>query len=106
MIGGESIIAASPLAFELHHFAEIVVYLSARQVVLRVPEQPQVLLRQVDAPARGVLFQIAQDVRQLQCDTEIDGVILRARRAVGEDLYAHQSRDRGDAVAVLTKIVE
>src|SRR5262249_17639849 len=44
-IGGESIIAARSLAFELHHFAEIVVYLSARQVVLRVAEPPQILLR-------------------------------------------------------------
>src|SRR6266511_1213902 len=106
MIGGESIIASRPLAFELHHFAEIVVYLPARQVALRVTEQPQVLLWQIDAPARGVLFQIAQDVSQLQGDAEVDGVILRAQASISEDLYAHQPRDRGDAVAVLMKLVE
>src|SRR5262249_2118577 len=37
---------------------------------------------------------------------EVDGVIFRARRAVGENLYAHQARDRGDAVTVLIKLAE
>src|SRR5262245_56313553 len=106
MSGGKSIIASRPLAFELHHFAEIVVYPSARQIDLRIPEPAQILLRQIDAPASGVLFQIAQNVCQLQRNAEVDGVILRARASVCEDLYAHQSSDRGDAVAISIKLIE
>src|SRR2546428_8407224 len=46
--------------------------------------------RKVDAPARGVCLQVAQDVRQLEGDAEVDGVSLGFGRAGPENLQADE----------------
>src|SRR5207245_11696829 len=60
----------------------------------------------VDAPARGVLPEVAQDVRQPEGDAEVDGVGLGFGRAGPENLQADEPDRRRDSVAVLVELAE
>ncbi len=60
-------------------------------------EAPQVLGGQVDAPVRGVLAHVAQDVRQLQRHAEVVGervgaLAVALRRGVAQPKIARHAR--------------
>ena len=45
------------------------------QIVFRAPKRAQVLLRKLDATVLEIAAHVAEDVRQLQCHAEVDGVL-------------------------------
>ena len=69
-------------------------------------ETGQVLCRQVHPAAAEIHAHVTQDVRQLQGDTEVPGVVANDRIAIAEDANAHEPDRRGHAVAVRFEIRE
>ena len=78
----------------------------SKDVVLRDPEGPQFLLREVDAAAFRVFPDVAQDVGKLQRNAQISGVGSHTRVPVAEDLQASQAHGGRDPVAVHLKVVK
>ena len=70
------------------------------------PAAAQILERQVDAAAREIVLDVAQDVGQLQRDAEVQRVVARPVAPAAEDPDADQADRRGDAPAVLEQVVE
>src|SRR4030095_6654001 len=73
-------------ALERHHLAEALGEAAREQVLLRDAEAAEVLARQVDASPRRVLGHVAEDVRQLEGEPELDRVLARRGILVAEDL--------------------
>ena len=66
----------------------------------------QVLERQIHAAAREIVFDVAENVRQLQRDAEVERVFARRGASTAEDLDADEADRRRDPPAVLEQIVE
>src|SRR5581483_6622426 len=98
--------ATSARSLELHQAAELVAVHAAQDVVFRDAEAPEVLQGQINAAARGVLAHVADDVGELERDTQVLGVIASARIAVAEDFYADEADRRGHPVAVQAQLLE
>ena len=62
------------LDLEAHQGDEAIVMHAMEDIVGREVEAAQILERQINAAARSVLADVAQDVRELQRDAERDGV--------------------------------
>src|SRR5262249_60343617 len=76
------------------------------EIAFMAAEPREVLEWNVHAPAFEIAGHVAQDVRQLQGDAEVDRILTRARVPAAEDLHAHEA-DRGrHANAVLVEILE
>ena len=73
---------------------------------LRDAEALEVLEREVEAVAGGVACDVAQDVRELQREAELDGVLARARVLVAEDLDRGEAHRGGDPLAVDAQLGE
>ena len=56
--------------------------------------------REVDAPARGVVAHVAEDVGELERLPEVDGVVTAGGAGVAEDFNAQQPDDGRDVVAI------
>ena len=65
---------AHPTDLEAHEGPPLVGVLPGGQVGFTQPEGSQLGLRQVNAPTRPVFGHVAQDVRQLERNAELDGV--------------------------------
>ena len=61
-------------------------------------------MREINAAARGVVFHVAQNVRQLQRLTEINGVVVARGIFVAENFDAQKPDDGGDAMAIKFKL--
>ncbi len=72
----------------------------------RDPETREILLRQVDAPLFQVGLDVANDVRGLQRQPEVEGVLARARIATAEHLDAHDADGGRDPPAIADELVE
>ena len=77
-----------------------------QQLLRSVPEARHLGERQVDPAARGIGLEIAQDVRELQGDPEIDRVIPAAGVATAENRQTDQSDGGGDPPAVDAQLLE
>src|SRR3989441_156559 len=62
--------------------------------------------RDVDSPAQGVHLEVTEDVRELQGDAEVDGIVAAAGVAASEDRQTDETDGRGDAAAVDAQLVE
>ena len=76
------------------------------ELVLGVPEPPDLVERQVDAAPLGVRAEVAHDVRQLERDSQVDRVVPGPRVRVAEDLDAGQTDRPRHPVAVLVELLE
>ena len=65
-----------------------------------------VLAREVDAPGRGVLADVAQHVGELDRDAQVHGVVAHARAAQPAHAAHEQADRRRDAVAVVLELGE
>jgi len=84
-----------------HQAAEGIIHHPAGDLLLIVPEGGDLVLREIDAPHRGVRADIAQDVRQLHRDAKGRRVLQRLRRAiVTEDRRAEEADRARHAVAI------
>ena len=78
----------------------------APQIVLGAAETLQILGWNVHAAALEIRRHVADDVRQLQRNAEIDRVIARLQIAIPENLDADQPDRRRHAQAVLPQLLE
>src|SRR5262249_56064005 len=62
--------------------------------------------RQVHAPASEIPRHVAQDVRELERDAEIDGVLPRSGVGAAEDPHAHEADGGSDPDAVFVQLLE
>ena len=69
-------------------------------------EPIEVACRQIYAPERQILRHVAQDVRELERDAEIDRVLSRPGIGAPENPYAHEPDGGRDADAVFVQILE
>ena len=76
---------------------------SGREVRFCHAEACEIVLRQVDPPAMKVCRDVADDVRQLQRDAQLNSVLLRLRARAPEDLDADQSNRGRDTPAVFVQ---
>ena len=76
------------------------------ELLLGVAESLQVLARQVDSAALGVLTQVAQDVRELKGDPRLLGVLLCLVPCEAPDVNARQADHRGDVIAIALELGE
>src|SRR5262245_18830131 len=76
------------------------------EIVLAHVEGAQIRPRQIDAPGRGVAAHVAQNVRELQGEAQVDSVVAGATVRVAEDLDGGQSHGRGDPVAVREEVLD
>ena len=60
----------------------------------------ELILRQIDAAAPRVFADIADDIGQLEGDTEVACVFARRGFSVAENLRGHETDDSGNAMAV------
>src|SRR6266513_2654090 len=67
----------------------------------RHAETLHVVHGQVDPVLACVLADVADDVGELECDTEVFRILERARIAVAEDLSGEQADDARDVVAIM-----
>ena len=88
---GTLVVGPGAVGLVLHQGPEVFVDYPSHEVVFRVSEPLQVLLRDVDPVAFGVFFQVAQDVGELKGDTHVDGVLARCGVSVAEYLDADES---------------
>ena len=95
-----------PPALEFDHPPDAVGRDAGGEVVDRAAERAQIFEWQVDAAAGEVVLDVAENVRELQRDAEIQGVGAGAFVAAAEDPDADQADRRRDAPAVLDQIVE
>ena len=79
------------VAFELHQLDEGIVVRARQQIGGPDAEAVQILLGNVDAPALGVTLNVAQNIDELQCRSQVHGVIPRAGILITENLDANQS---------------
>src|SRR5579862_2670289 len=98
------VVLACARALERHHLAERLRAVTDEHVLLAAPEAAEVGARQVDATAARVLRDVAQDVRQLEREPELDRVLARRRALVAEDLDADEANRARNAVAVSLEI--
>ncbi len=78
----------------------------AHEIVFPVAEPAKVFLRQIDPAALRVVPDIAQDIRQLKRNAQVDGIVFGVRRAGSEDVQADESDHRGHAIAILVEVLE
>src|SRR5207249_3320067 len=72
--------------------------------LLAALEPAEVRAREVDTTAERVLGHVAQDVRQLEGEPELDRVLARGGVPVAEDLDAHEPHGAGHSIAVLLEV--
>src|SRR5581483_9399388 len=92
-------------ALEGHHPAEGLGAAAGEHVGLGAAEATEVLLRQVDAAARGVLGDVAQDVGELEGQPEVHRIVARRGVRVAEDLDAHEPHRARHVAAVTLEVV-
>src|SRR2546426_351031 len=80
--------------------------LPLEELRLAVTAGGDLVQRHVDSAAYGVRLEVAEDVRKLQGDAEVDGVVAAPYVAAPEDRQADETDGRGDAAAVDTQLVE
>ena len=85
---------------EGHQLAEVVGVLGVEDLPGRHVEALQLVDRQVDATAAGVLAHVADDVGELEGKAEVVGVFERLAVGVAEDLGRQQADHAGHPVAV------
>ncbi len=76
------------------------------QVVLGAAEALQILDRDVHAAALEIGRHVADDIRQLQRDAEIDRVVAGLQIAISEDLDADEAHGRRHAQTILAQLLE
>src|SRR5262245_48291542 len=103
---GAQVVRARPPALEGHQRTDARRVASREELLLVAGEARQVVEREVEPPAGGVLGDVAQDVRELECDAEIAGVVGCGGVPAAEDLDAQEPDGRGHQVAVLLELVE
>ena len=79
---------------------------SMKQRIERYSVVLEVFERQIDAVARCVLGDVAQNVGQLEGNSGLLRQLFSAQIAVAEDADADQTDDRGDEIAVAVEIGE
>src|SRR5256712_4711312 len=80
--------------------------LPLEELRLAVSARGDLVERHVDSPAQGVRLEVAEDVRELQGDAEVDGIVAAPYVAASEDRQADETDGRGDAAAVDAQLVE
>src|SRR5215510_1240170 len=71
-----------------------------------VPESLEILDRYVDSSSVCIFFQISENIRQLECQSQIDGVFTGAGRLVPEYFDTYQTYCRSGSIAVFAQIGE
>ena len=103
---GALIKIARACALERHQAAHRFGHDAFRQIVHVTAVRGKVLERQIHAASREVVGDVAQDVRELEGDAEVDGVIPGPVVPAAEDPDADETHRRGDAAAILVEIGE
>ena len=103
---GGAVVRVRAVGLEAHQPDERRRVPPAGELVLRVPEPPDLVERQVDAAPLGVRAEVAHDVRQLERDAQVDRVVPGPGVRVAEDLDAGQTDRPRHPVAVLVQLLE
>jgi len=101
---GARVVVTGAAGLEREELPDAIGHPPAGEVRLAHVEPRQILLRQVQATAFEVGGNVAQDVRQLQRDAKIDGIVACITRA--ENLQADQADRGSDPPAVFVEVVE
>src|SRR5262245_5250235 len=88
-----------------HQRAETIIVSAGQNILIRETKACQILLRQVDPPALGVLADITENIGELESHTEEDGIVSRSI-AGADNLHRQQPNHRGDPVAVDPELLE
>ena len=103
---GFPIEAPRPLDLKGEQPLNLVGHHPGTQIVLGATEAPQILDRDVHAVALEIGRHVADDIRQLQRDAQIDRVIAGLQIAISEDLDADEAHGRRHAKTILAQLFE
>jgi len=106
MFTGTLIVFTRARRLELHELDEFEIVIALQQIVLGIAKANEVFFRKIDPSLRCILLDVAQNVRELERDTKIDGVLLRYFEPIAKDLNANEADNAGDCIAVVFEFVE